>query len=227
MDYSYYINAILNNMGRAPSEIAIKKYGITYEELIHALISTNNTYEASELLSLPKSTVKNALLKGLGKEILPTKSTKDWCIGLLLSVGYIKCPVCSSIETQESHNKYKLSHGDYTCYSCLKGKSVVQRILHKEQKKEYQRKYTIENKGILAEKARLKRISSKDRQPPWANKDKIIEIYRECPEGYQVDHIIPLYGKNVSGLHVENNLQYLTSYENRVKANKFDIDFQA
>lgn len=40
-----------------------------------------------------------------------------------------------------------------------------------------------------------------------------------------VDHIIPTKGKNVSGLHVLNNLQYLTPSQNNSKKNFFG-DFQ-
>lgn len=59
------------------------------------------------------------------------------------------------------------------------------------------------------------------RTPSWANKEKIKEIYSNCPDGYHVDHIIPLLGELVSGFHIETNLQYLTIKDNLSKSNKF------
>jgi hypothetical protein len=53
----------------------------------------------------------------------------------------------------------------------------------------------------------LNRVKKLSRLPKWANLAKIKEIYAKCPQGLEVDHIIPLKGKNVCGLHVENNLQ--------------------
>lgn len=60
----------------------------------------------------------------------------------------------------------------------------------------------------------------KRNMPKWVNRKEILEIYKNRPQGYHVDHIIPLNGANVSGLHVPWNLQYLPALENIKKQNK-------
>ncbi len=46
---------------------------------------------------------------------------------------------------------------------------------------------------------------------------KIEEFYEKCPQGYHVDHIIPIA---LGGLHRISNLQYLTAHENFKKGTK-------
>jgi hypothetical protein len=67
-----------------------------------------------------------------------------------------------------------------------------------------------------------KRVQSvKQRTPAWADRKAIKDFYRNCPPGMTVDHIIPLNGKLVSGLHMVGNLQYLSHSENSCKGNRF------
>ena len=63
--------------------------------------------------------------------------------------------------------------------------------------------------------------------PAWADKVAIDYIYyaakvieRVYGTKWHVDHIIPLKGKNVCGLHVQNNLQLLAPLDNLKKSNK-------
>ena len=58
------------------------------------------------------------------------------------------------------------------------------------------------------------RANKKSLTPENANISLIKEIYRNCPKGYDVDHIIPI---SEGCLHHEDNLQYLPASENRKK----------
>lgn len=61
--------------------------------------------------------------------------------------------------------------------------------------------------------------------PKWANLSIIAKFYSDRPLGYHVDHIIPLNGVNVCGLHVEDNLCYLPEKINMAKNNKMPEDY--
>lgn len=59
--------------------------------------------------------------------------------------------------------------------------------------------------------------------PTWADLRAIERLYTEAAEsGMHVDHIYPLQGKIVCGLHVANNLRLLPPLENLKKGNRLD-----
>ena len=99
---------------------------------------------------------------------------------------------------------------------------------------EYQReaslKFTRLNPGYHSYYATRRKNRIKQATPQWLTKEDlelIKDFYREAQRiseetgvRHHVDHIIPLHGENVSGLHVPNNLQILTEKENLSKGNK-------
>jgi hypothetical protein len=91
-----------------------------------------------------------------------------------------------------------------------------------EQVKENKQSWKRANHGLVIAAVKLRKKHIKQRTPTWADLKAIAAIYANCPAGYHVDHIIPLRGKNVHGLHIETNLQYLPGPENLRKGNKFD-----
>lgn len=81
-------------------------------------------------------------------------------------------------------------------------------------------RWSANNKGRIKELIALRRARLLNATPIWVDLDAMRKIYRDCPDGMHVDHIIPLRGIGVSGLHIPINLQYLTPTENRKKSNK-------
>lgn len=93
-----------------------------------------------------------------------------------------------------------------------------------EKVKKSQDSFVKRNLHKYAEREARKRASQLDATPKWLNADQLAEIkqiYKNCPSGFHVDHIVPLLGQNVRGLHVPWNLQYLPALENMRKGNKF------
>ena len=87
------------------------------------------------------------------------------------------------------------------------------------------------NKGYILSVNALRHASKLQRTPKWLTKEdkkKITQIYKQSKhltettgEQYHVDHIIPLQGKLVSGLHVPSNLQILHWKDNLAKRHKY------
>jgi len=80
-------------------------------------------------------------------------------------------------------------------------------------------------------RTRKRQTAKLQRVPKWLTVDqiKVMQAFyqiaamltRENNEPWHVDHIIPLQGKNVSGLHVPSNLRVIPGSENVKKSNKY------
>lgn len=87
-----------------------------------------------------------------------------------------------------------------------------------------------ENSHKAAAYATKRHAAKLQRTPRWLTRDQFKEIEqvykaasdrsKETGIEMHVDHIVPLRGKNVSGLHVPWNLQILTKAENSRKGNR-------
>lgn len=78
--------------------------------------------------------------------------------------------------------------------------------------------------AMHSERVVRRRLQCKQAMPRWANKFFIREIYdlaqrrtKALGISFEVDHIFPLQGKNVCGLHWEGNLRVVPAVVNRCK----------
>ena len=96
---------------------------------------------------------------------------------------------------------------------------------------ESRRIYTVEEaKRVKNFRSVFYRMQKKKATPKWVDKEAIMEIYLARPDGYDVDHMIPIIGRyimhedkltrEVCGLHVPWNLQHMKRPENGSKSNK-------
>jgi 5-methylcytosine-specific restriction endonuclease McrA len=204
-----YINDILAKLELDGTKILKKPIrglpGITIYGLVSALVYSDTVEDASKVLKYSTNPVKQAIRETFTNSIV--FSTKDfatgggaisWPIRLLALIGHKKCTSCKEILPYSMYwnNKSKVQGLNSECIYCARHRFSI-----KKQDRDL-------------------------RVPAWfdAQKRLINKFYKNCPEGYQVDHIIPLKGELVSGLHVLENLQYLTIKDNMIKGNRYTLD---
>lgn len=96
----------------------------------------------------------------------------------------------------------------------------------KEQNTRNSRSWRESNRARYNSIQRVRNVHMKS--PVWACEEEIENLYRHAAEltkqtgtPHHVDHIIPLRGKSVCGLHVPANLRVITAAENLRKSNLF------
>ncbi len=71
--------------------------------------------------------------------------------------------------------------------------------------------------------SRRYQLAKKNRVPPWFEAAEVAAVYARAQQlGLTVDHVVPLQGLKVSGLHCLANLQLLTQSENSAKGNRYE-----
>lgn len=94
---------------------------------------------------------------------------------------------------------------------------------NKEKVRQYYLGWMQRNEGRVSALNAARRSRQYTATPKWADRTELARFYAARPEGYHVDHIIPLRHPLVSGLHVLCNLQYLPAADNLRKHNHFEI----
>lgn len=136
------------------------------------------------------------------------------------------CTKCKKLLNLDKFYKRENNRLRSHCSFCLSKARKIYYNNNREHTLKVCSDWAIKNPTKVTFKSAKYRAAKLQRTPSWADLEKIKEFYLNCPEGYHVDHIIPLQGKNISGLHVENNLQYLTAEENLRKGNKWPYNLK-
>jgi len=90
--------------------------------------------------------------------------------------------------------------------------------------KQAEYKKTLHGKSVCNASNAKRKAALLQRLPTWTDLGAIEAFYdKAATAGLTVDHIIPLQGKRVSGLHVPHNLQLLSKAENSSKKNVFAV----
>lgn len=134
-------------------------------------------------------------------------------IYFLYLFGFYRCKKCNSVLSIDkfSKNSTAWNNIDYRCTLCANNRTSEWRK---------------NNPGKAANQRAYRRAAEYNATPKWLSekqKSEILHFYVEAWQlGLEVDHIVPLRGKTVCGLHVPWNLQLLDRSANAKKNNKFD-----
>ncbi len=111
------------------------------------------------------------------------------------------------------------------------GALKVWRNVNPERLEQGRREWREANRALCAAYSASWRRAAREQTPPWADWDAIRAVYEEARRisdetgiPHHVDHIIPLRGRNVRGLHVHTNLQVIPAIENMRKHTKIIED---
>lgn len=131
---------------------------------------------------------------------------------------------CKECDKQQKRERYKVNRDKLIAYQ------VKYRKLHGEKVRARNRDWGKRNQAVKLSHNKKRKADKLQRTPAWLNAGHQFELdciytYAAALNSvglqYHVDHIIPLQGDIVSGLHTPDNLQVITAEENLRKGNKY------
>jgi 5-methylcytosine-specific restriction endonuclease McrA len=158
------------------------------------------------------------------------KSTINFAVSRASADGLcFKCRDCSAAAAREwreaNPGAYQAWHADN-----LERRREYCRSWHeanRDRRAAYNLEWSRENPHIVNSLVARRNAAKFRATPKWADQDAIRAVYAEAARlttetgvRHEVDHVYPIQGKTVCGLHCEANLQILTKTENIRKHNR-------
>lgn len=109
----------------------------------------------------------------------------------------------------------------------------VYKKCNKEKVNSNTRKYKRKNRAVTSANTAKRRAALLQRTPKWLKEldYQHIKLFYECADAmtketgvkFVVDHVIPLQGERISGLHIASNLQVIPARDNESKKNRYKV----
>jgi len=126
--------------------------------------------------------------------------------------------LCQSIRRNAAIQKFRAENPDL---ARQRGRQYRDPKKNVENSKAWRLKNPERHAANNRHQASLRRARLAQACPAWVDRAALRAVYLNCPDDQQVDHIVPLKGRRVCGLHVPWNLRYVTKRRNLKKSNKF------
>lgn len=165
---------------------------------------------------------RDAMLKGLIRCF-----TGKPCIRGHVVERYVGNGDCVECSRERQRRQYHLNPGKTLCKSSAYQRANAEKISARKSA------YYAANPEKMTAKVRKRDAAKIHRFPSWASSSDesaaIDKTYKQAKAmtlmtgiRHVVDHIYPLQGRTVSGLHVASNLRVITARENSIKGNKYE-----
>lgn len=223
-----FTEMILDKLGIFYEDLAHKKHGsapnIAYGDLIERIMNAKGIGKTCDLFPELGEQTFNRMMRKCFPSVKLNGGKQTWYFYLLSLIEHKLCGNCSTVKPLEEYHRAKNTSSLGVSSTCKQCTSIEVAGQYQKYYDSHQKSYE-KNYGKIRARQQEYRGERSLRIPAWYlyQKKDIEAFYANCPQGYQVDHIIPLRAKLVSGLHVLENLQYLSIEENLRKNNKYEI----